>query len=74
MNRLKFKDFRKITYHLRGIWRIYLKLRKKKRTMSTCNQLDFETLGSQPIVPKNLPGYCSKWGGSCVVLESGGTN
>ena len=26
--------------------------------MSTCNQLDLQTLGSQPmIVPKNLPDY-----------------
>ena len=25
--------------------------------MSTCNQLDLETLGSRPIMHKNLPGY-----------------
>ena len=23
--------------------------------MSTCNRLDFQTLGSQPVMPKNLP-------------------
>ena len=23
--------------------------------MSTCNRLDLQTLGSQPIMPKNLP-------------------
>jgi hypothetical protein len=36
--------------------------------MSTCNRLDLQTLGSQPIMPKNLPDHCtwlsyllSKW-------------
>ena len=23
--------------------------------MSTCNRMDLQTLGSQPVVPKNLP-------------------
>ena len=27
--------------------------------MSTCNQLDLQTLGSQPIMPKNLPDHCT---------------
>jgi hypothetical protein len=26
--------------------------------MSTCNRLDLQTLGSQPIMPKNLPDHC----------------
>ena len=28
--------------------------------MSTCDQLDLQTLGSQPVVmmPKNLPNHC----------------
>jgi hypothetical protein len=26
--------------------------------MSTCNWLDLQTLGSQPIMPKNLPEHC----------------
>ena len=26
--------------------------------MLTCNQLDLQTLGSQPIMPKNLPDHC----------------
>ena len=26
--------------------------------MSTCNQLDLQTLGSQPIMPKNLADHC----------------
>ena len=25
--------------------------------MSTCNRLDLGTLGSQPVMPKNLPGH-----------------
>ena len=29
--------------------------------MSTYNRLDLQTLGSQPIMPKNLPDHCSKW-------------
>ena len=28
--------------------------------MSTCNRLDLQTLGSQPIMPKNLPDHCSE--------------
>jgi len=28
--------------------------------MSTCNLLDLQTLGSQPIMPKNLPDHCSR--------------
>ena len=28
--------------------------------MSTCNQLDLQKLGSQPIMPKNLPDHCTK--------------
>ena len=27
--------------------------------MSTCNRLDLGTLGSQPVMPKNLLGHCS---------------
>jgi hypothetical protein len=26
--------------------------------MSACNQLDLGTLGSLPMIPKNLPGHC----------------
>ena len=28
--------------------------------MSTCNRLDLQTLGSQPVMPKNLPDHCGK--------------
>ena len=27
--------------------------------MSTCNQLDLQTLGSQLVMPKNLPDNCA---------------
>ena len=27
--------------------------------MSTCNRFDLQTLGSQPIMPKNVPDHCS---------------
>jgi hypothetical protein len=26
--------------------------------MSTCNRLDLQTLGSQPIMPENFPDHC----------------
>ena len=26
--------------------------------MSTCNRLDLQTVGSQPVMPKNLPDHC----------------
>ena len=51
-------DCRKITEHCRGIFRVYLKLIKEEWRMSTFNQLDLQTLGSQLIsMPKNLPGH-----------------
>ena len=25
-----------------------------------CNQLDLQTLGSQPIMPRNLPDHCTR--------------
>jgi hypothetical protein len=40
---------------LEGIYRIYSNLIKENRRMSTCNQLDLQTLGSQPIMPKISP-------------------
>ena len=32
---------------------------KENRRMSTCIQLDLQTLGSQPSMPKNLPDHWS---------------
>ena len=47
---------RKITVHFRGIYGIYPNLVKENRRMSTCNRLDLQTLGYQPVVtPKSLP-------------------
>ena len=54
---LEVQDFGKITHHLRGVFEIFVKLTKKYRKMWTCNQLDLETLGSRPILSKNLPGH-----------------
>ena len=52
---VEVQDCRKITDHFRGICRIYPNLMKENRRMWTCNRLDLETLGSQPInMPKNL--------------------
>ena len=50
---------RKITDHFRGIYRTYPNLIKEIRKMWTCNRLDLQALGSQPIMPKNLPDHCS---------------
>jgi hypothetical protein len=54
---VEIQDCRKITDHFRGIYRIYPNLIKENRRMSTCNRLDLETLGSQPIMPNNLPDH-----------------
>ena len=49
-NRLKFKTAGKTIDHLREMYRIYPNLIKEKRRMSTCNRLDSQTLGSQPVI------------------------
>ena len=52
---VEVQDCRRITDHFRGIYRIYPNLIKENRRISTCNRLDLQTLGSQPVVmPKNL--------------------
>ena len=53
---LKFKTSGKL-HQSRGNYRICLKLMKKIRKMWGCNRLDLETLGSQPGMPKKLPGH-----------------
>ena len=50
-NRLKFKTAGKITDHFRGIYRIYPNLTNENRRMSTCNRLDLQIPGSQPVMP-----------------------
>jgi hypothetical protein len=47
----------KLPVILRGIYRIYPHLTKENRRMSTCNRLDLQTLGSQPVMPKILPDH-----------------
>jgi hypothetical protein len=54
---VEVQDCRKITHHFRGIDSIYPNSMKENRRMSTCNRLDLHTLGSQPIMPKNLPDH-----------------
>jgi hypothetical protein len=39
--------------------------------MSTCNRLDLQTLGSQPIMPKNLPEH---WSAPFNMLGTFGTD
>ena len=53
------QDFGKITHHSIGIYEICLELLiKKYQKITTCNQLDLETLGNWLIcMPKNLPGH-----------------
>ena len=46
---------RKITDRFRGIYRIYPNLIMGNRRMSTCNRLEVQTLGSQPVMPKISP-------------------
>ena len=58
MNRLSLRNNRLKSETwgiLEEFYRIYLSLIKEYRRMSTCNQLDSQTLGSQPIMPKNSP-------------------
>jgi hypothetical protein len=58
---VEVQDFREFTDHFRGIYRIYLKLMKEHRKMSTCNRLDLETLGSWLVILKILPKHCVAW-------------
>ena len=55
---VEVEDCRKITHQFGGIYRINPNLIKENRRISKCNRLDLQTLGSRPIVPKNLPDDC----------------
>ena len=62
--RLKFKTAGKLPIIVEEfIEYIYPNLIKENRRMSTCNRLGLGTLGSQPIMPKNLPDH---WPGDIV--------
>ena len=54
---VEVQDWRKCTDHFRGILRIYPSLIKKIRKTSTCSLLDLQKLGSQLLMPKNLPNH-----------------
>jgi hypothetical protein len=52
---VEVQDCRRNSDPSRGIYKMYPNFVKERRRMSTCNGLDLQTLGSQPIMPKNLP-------------------
>ena len=56
-NWLKFKTAGKLRINLEEIIEHTPNLIKKTRRMSTCNRLDLQTLGSQPVMPTNLPNH-----------------
>ena len=56
---VEVRDYMRITDHFIGIYGIYSIFIKENRRMWTCNRLDLQTLGSQPVImPKNLPDHC----------------
>ena len=66
---VEVQDFTEVTIQFRGICGMYLRLIQQNRKIKTCNQLDWEiTLGSNPIMPKNLPGHWYTW--ACLFLLS----
>ena len=58
-NWLKFKTAGKLLIILEEFKEYIPNLMKENRTMSTCKRLDLQTLGSQPIMPENLPNHCN---------------
>ena len=54
---VEVQDYRKITNHFGGIYITFPNLIKENQRMSTCNWLDFQTLGTQPLMPKILPNH-----------------
>ena len=68
-NWFEVHSFRKITDRFRVIHRMLIK-GKKNQKVSTCNQVDLETLESRLIMPKNLPVHCSSLGAGCSKDES----
>ena len=63
-------NFRKITDHFRGLYRVKPNVIEKNRMAPTCNRLDLETLGNLPIIlPKNLPERWYQYGTLCCGLD-----
>jgi hypothetical protein len=56
-NRLKFKTSGNLLIILEE-FKAHTVPQQKNRKMSACDRLDLETFGSQPIMPKYLPGHC----------------
>ena len=67
--RLKFKTAGKLPTILKEFIEYTPNLIKENRRMSTCNQLDSQTLGSQPIMPKKLPDHCCTGRWSRILLH-----
>ena len=63
------QDCKKNTDQFRGIYRIYPNLIKEHQRMSTCNWLDLQALGSQPIMPRNLYDHRVRWMGRILLEE-----
>ena len=61
---VEVQDWRKISDHFRGIYRIYPNPIKENRRMSTCNRLHLQTLGSQLVMLENLPDL---WGQASLI-------
>jgi hypothetical protein len=60
----------KITNHSREIYKLYLKLWKKSRKMSTCNWLDLETLTNYAQKSPRTPGpKCRYWVPKILALQ-----
>ena len=60
-DRLKFKTIGKLPIILEECIEYTPIVMKENRRMSTCNRLDLITLGSQPVMPKNLPDHWTKY-------------
>jgi hypothetical protein len=58
-NRLKFKTSGELLIILDDSIEYTSNEGKQNRKMPTCNQLDLESLGSRPTMPKNFPGTAS---------------
>ena len=52
---VEVQDFSKTTHHFRGIYGTYLELLREYRKMPTCNRLDLQTLGCQPVKFERYP-------------------
>ena len=54
---VEVKVCRKINKHFRRIHGIYPHLIKENRRMSTCNWVNLQRVGSQLVMPKNVPDH-----------------